>query len=333
MSAHDEYAKALKEYGELQKQSQDLSTKAQLDQLAENKKLVEAEKQNAFRGAYVDYAKNINPYGVRSELAYGAGLGGAGKGETAQANYYNTYQNRLGEINTNVTGQLRDIANQETTVRLAGDQAKLGIDATVAQQLALAKREDTIRQEGYDREDAIRQEGYDREDAIRQEGYDREDKANNKNYIMSMISSTGYTPSDEQLASAGMTRDEANALQVAYRQSLYSGSSSTKKAITTSQETLADIRDQLQIWRDGGNTKQITTYLDQAVLGGIISEDLADALYEEYIVPINTRSGQIKAARANASRTSAARNNVTSVSATKGDVTNWSYVNERLGVK
>lgn len=312
MSAYDEYAKSMKESGELQKQSQELSTKAQMDQLAENKKLIEAEKQNAFRGAYVDYAKNINPYGVQSELAYGAGLGGAGKGETAQANYYNTYQNRLGEINTNVTNQLRDIANQETTVRLAGDQAKLNIDTTIGQQLASAQYEDSIRSEQYA----------------------REDKNNAYTRIMNAISA-GYNPTDEELAAAGMTRGEADAYVNNYKRSLYSGSgasASKEKTITTSQETLANIRDQLQVWRDGGNTKQITAYLDQAVLGGIISEGLADALYEEYIVPINTRSGQVSAARANAARANAARANVAPVNVAKAN-DGWSYLEQRLGVK
>lgn len=309
---YEEYRKGVEERQNQQIEMASLSTKAQLDQLAENKKLVEAEKQNAFRGAYVDYAKNINPYGVQSELAYGAGLGGAGKGETAQANYYNTYQNRLGEINTNTTNQLRDIANQETSVRLAGDQAKLDIATTYGQQLADAK---------YARDQQL-------------ESYAREDKNNAYTRIMNAISA-GYNPTDEELAAAGMSRPEANAYINNYKRSLYSGSgasASKEKTITTSQETLANIRDQLQVWRDGGNTKQITAYLDQAVLGGIISEGLADALYEEYIVPINTRSGQVSAARANAARTNAARANVAPVNVAKAN-DGWSYLEQRLGVK
>ena len=277
---YEEYRKGMEERQNQQIEMASLSTKAQLDQLAENKKLVEAEKQNAFRGAYVDYAKNINPYGVQSELAYGSGLGGAGKGETAQANYYNTYQNRLGEINTNVTSQLRDIANQETSVRLAGDQAKLDIATTYGQQLADAK---------YARDQQL-------------ESYARQDKADNKNYLLSLISSTGYTPSDEQLAAAGMTRGEADAYTNAYKRSLYSGSggsSSKEKAITTSHETLTSIREELQALKDGGNTKRIASRLDQLVLAEAISADLADALYEEYRAYSNVRPGQGRAAQKN----------------------------------
>ena len=266
MSAYDEYAKSLKEQGELQKQSQDLSTKAQLDQLSENKKLIEAEKQNAFRGAYVDYAKNINPYGVQSELAYGAGLGGAGKGETAQANYYNTYQNRLGEINTNVTNQLRDIANQETTVRLAGDQAKLSIDTQVGQQLAAAQREDVIRQEGYA----------------------REDKNNAYTRIMNAISA-GYNPTDEELAAAGMTRDEANAYVNNYKRSLYSGSGGSSSGTKTrylDSDGYSAIEEKVRSYYDSGASVDDAEAYLLSVLGNgyanFTDEDAAHILAREF---------------------------------------------------
>lgn len=189
MSVYDEYAKQLEEDARLQKESVDVSTKAQLAALAENKKLIEAEKQNAMRGAYVDYAKNINPYGVQSELAYASGLGGAGKGETAHANYYGSYQRRLGDINAAATEQLRGIAQQEASARLAGDQAKLGIDSQLNQQKADAQRED---------------------------------RTNAYNQLLAAIGNTGYTPTDAELQYAGMTRELANSYRTAYQQSLYS---------------------------------------------------------------------------------------------------------------
>ncbi len=281
MSAYDEYAKVLREQGDLQKQSQDLSTKAQFDQLAESKKLVEAEKQNAFRGAYVDYAKNINPYGVQSELAYGAGLGGSGKGETAQANYYNTYQNRLGEINTNVTGQLRDIANQETTVRLAGDQAKLAIDATVAQQLAAAQREDDLLAGQYAREDAILAQQNAREDKLLAAQYAREDKANAYNRLLTAITSAGYTPSDEELAAAGMTRSEANAYTNAYKQSLYSGESpSGAKARYLDSDGYNAIEEKVRSYYEGGyDIDDAEAYLFSVLGNGYANFTEEDAAY------------------------------------------------------
>jgi hypothetical protein len=267
MSVYDEYAKQLEEDARLQKESVDVSTKAQLDALAENKKLIEAEKQNAMRGAYVDYAKNINPYGVQSELAYASGLGGAGKGETAHANYYGSYQRRLGDINTAATEQLRGIAQQEASARLAGDQAKLGIDSQLNQQKADAQRED---------------------------------RTNAYNQLLAAIGNTGYTPTDAELQYAGMTRELANSYRTAYQQSLSSksgGNGTTDKPITTSLENVDIIRSNLAAFRDGGNTTAMGKYLDQLVAAKAISEELADALFAEYVVRGTVRPGQGRSAQ------------------------------------
>ncbi len=256
MSVYDEYAKQLEEDARLQKESVDVSTKAQLDALAENKKLVEAEKQSAFRGAYVDYAKNINPYGVQSELAYASGLGGAGKGETAHANFYSAYQNRLGEINTAATDQLRGIAQQEAAARLAGDQAKLGIDTQLNQQKAAAQRED----------------------ALRAEQYAREDKANAYNQLLTAITGTGYTPTDAELQYAGMTRDMANSYRAAYQQSLYSAS----KAKTVDPVEFSDAEiERLNALADAGSWKEYLTEVDALV--GKHGGNLADGYLGYYI--------------------------------------------------
>lgn len=256
MSAYDGYAKQLDEETLRQHESIDKSTKAQLDALAENKKLVEAEKQNAFRGAYVDYAKNINPYGVQSELAYGSGLGGAGKGETAQANFYNTYQNRLGEIDTATTGQLRDIAQQESAARLAGDQAKIDVTSQANQLKAAAQRED----------------------ALRAEQYAREDKANAYNQLLTAITGTGYTPTDAELAAAGMTRELANSYRTAYQQSLYSAS----KAKTVDSVEFSDAEiEKLNALADSGSWKEYLTEIDALV--GKHGGDLEDGYLGYYI--------------------------------------------------
>lgn len=229
MSVYDEYAKQLEEDARLQKESVDVSTKAQLDALAENKKLIEAEKQNAMRGAYVDYAKNINPYGVQSEIAYASGLGGAGKGETAHANYYGSYQRRLGDINTAATEQLRGIAQQEASARLAGDQAKLGIDTQLNQQKAAAQRED------------------------RMTAYDQ---------LLAAIGNTGYTPTDAELQYAGMTRELANSYRTAYQQSLYSASK--EKTVDPVEFSDAEI-EKLNALADSGSWKEYLTEVDALV--------------------------------------------------------------------
>lgn len=266
MSVYDGYAKQLDEEALRQHESIDKSTKAQLDALAENKKLVEAEKQNAFRGAYVDYAKNINPYGVQSELAYGSGLGGAGKGETAQANFYNTYQKRLGEIDTAATGQLRDIAQQESAARLAGDQAKLDVTSQANQLKAAAQRED----------------------ALRAEQYAREDKANAYNQLLTAITGTGYTPTDAELAAAGMTRELANSYRTAYQQSLYSKSAAVKPTYMSAEQMAAAE----EYVKNAQNEDEAERYLMVLLGNGYANfdEDMAIGMLNNYWPGITTKN-------------------------------------------
>lgn len=266
MSVIEEYEKIIREGGDKQKESVELSTKAQIDQLAENRKLVEAEKQNSFRGAYVDYAKNINPYGVQSELAYGSGLGGAGKGETAQANYYNSYQNRLGEINTNVTGQLRDIAQQEAAARLAGEQAKLDIDTTINSQLAAEKLND---------------------DRIA-EGYAREDKANAYNQLVTAITSAGYTPTDEELLAAGMPRQMADAYKTAYNQQLAASYASSSSSLGAKEySTISDdLQEALRLARQSGNWTEYNAIVND--LEALGNYDPLNIQYLRGFAPVDT---------------------------------------------
>lgn len=266
MSAYDGYAKQLDEETLRQHESIDKSTKAQLDALAENKKLVEAEKQNAFRGAYVDYAKNINPYGVQSELAYGSGLGGAGKGETAQANFYNTYQTRLGEIDTATTGKLRDIAQQESAARLAGDQAKLDVTSQANQLKAAAQRED----------------------ALRAEQYAREDKANAYNQLLTAITGTGYTPTDVELQYAGMTRELANSYRTAYQQSLYSKPADAKPTYMSAEQMAAAE----EYVKNAQNEDEAERYLKVLLGNGYANfdEDMAIGMLNNYWPGITTKN-------------------------------------------
>ena len=131
MSIYDDYLRKLDESEAAANQQTALSTKDQIDKLEAQKKLISADKQTAYKGAYVDYAKNINPYGVQTESAYASGLGGAGKGETAQANYYNAYQNQLGNASTNAATSLNNINTsvndayaQQQAAQLSAAQAK-----------------------------------------------------------------------------------------------------------------------------------------------------------------------------------------------------------------
>lgn len=151
MSLYDDYLNKIAESEAAANEAIDLSTKNQIEKLKAQKQQTEADKQTAYRGAYSDYAKNINPYGVQTESAYASGLGGAGKGETAQANYYNTYQNQLGTINTNATNQVRDYDTSINDADVQAQASKLAQQQANSQNAANAllttqQLEESIRQ-------------------------------------------------------------------------------------------------------------------------------------------------------------------------------------------
>lgn len=76
---------------------------------------------------------------------------------------------------------------------------------------------------GLEREDEAN--AYNRRVAEEQQTYQQQQDA--RSYLVSLISSTGYTPTDAELAAAGMTRQQANGLKAAYEQALAAASFSS----------------------------------------------------------------------------------------------------------
>ncbi len=97
-SYSEQYEQMLREQLKQALDSIDRQEQAQVNRYDTELARVEAARKDALRGAYADYAHNINPYGIQAESAYANGLRGAGKSETALANYYNTYQNMLAQV-------------------------------------------------------------------------------------------------------------------------------------------------------------------------------------------------------------------------------------------
>ncbi len=82
-----------------------------------------AEEQALTRGAYADYAKNIDPTGYNAEALAAMGLGKSGKSETAKVGYYNVYQNALAGIRSKTAEELADLSEQEQKALAALDEA------------------------------------------------------------------------------------------------------------------------------------------------------------------------------------------------------------------
>ena len=69
-------------------------------------------------GAYVDWQKQSNPYGVDAEQKAAAGLANSGYSESSIVSMYNTYQNRVATARDVVNRAILDYDNQMNEARL-----------------------------------------------------------------------------------------------------------------------------------------------------------------------------------------------------------------------
>ncbi len=109
-----------------------------------------AEEQTLTRGAYADYAKNIDPTGYNAEALAAMGLGKSGKSETAKVGYYNVYQNALAGIRSKTAEELADLSEQEQKALTALDEA----DTKARDNAYTMLMEEAIRREEAERKQA-----------------------------------------------------------------------------------------------------------------------------------------------------------------------------------
>lgn len=82
-----------------------------------------AQGESLTRGAYADYAKNIDPTGYNAEVMAAMGLDKSGKTETAKVGYFNVYQNALAAIRNKTAEELASLSEQEREALAALDAA------------------------------------------------------------------------------------------------------------------------------------------------------------------------------------------------------------------
>lgn len=136
MDTNNPYAELEQKYANNINQQNDLlnqSEQIQNDQINANTQqtLAEIERQRGYaqqdfnkeaRGAYQDYQKLINPYGVQAENIFSNGLGNSGYSETSKLNAYNTYQNRYATARESTDRLMEDFNNQMTQAQLEGNR-------------------------------------------------------------------------------------------------------------------------------------------------------------------------------------------------------------------
>lgn len=138
MDTNNPYAELEQKYANNINQQNDLlnqSEQIQNDQINANTQqtLAEIERQRDYaqqdfnkeaRGAYQDYQKLVNPYGVQAENIFSNGLGNSGYSETSKLNAYNTYQNRYATARESTDRLMEDFNNQMTEAQLEGNREK-----------------------------------------------------------------------------------------------------------------------------------------------------------------------------------------------------------------
>ncbi len=116
---YNELIQASKDYGEEQAKIQQGQTDQTIAEINQQKNKTERDYLKEQKGAYADYAKQTNAYGVNAEQMAAQGLVGSGYQESSKVSMYNTYQNRVATARESFNDAILNYDNQITQARLA----------------------------------------------------------------------------------------------------------------------------------------------------------------------------------------------------------------------
>lgn len=92
---YDKQIAETQRWTEEQKKLQQEQTDLALEKIEQQKDQAHTDYLKEQRGSYVDYQRQIDPYGVESEKMAASGLAGTGYAETSKVRMYTAYQNRV----------------------------------------------------------------------------------------------------------------------------------------------------------------------------------------------------------------------------------------------
>lgn len=92
---YQDQIEASQDWAAQQTELQNQQTEHTIDQINQQKEQAEKDYIREQSGAYADWQKQSNAYGVNAEKMAAAGLENTGYSETSQVSMYNTYQNRV----------------------------------------------------------------------------------------------------------------------------------------------------------------------------------------------------------------------------------------------
>lgn len=120
---YDAQIQASKDWADKQSQIQQEQTDFAIEQINQQKEQAQKDYLKEQSGAYVDWQKQSNQYGVNAEQMASAGLTNTGFAESSQVSMYNTYQNRVAVAREAVERSIMEFNNNITQARLQNNAA------------------------------------------------------------------------------------------------------------------------------------------------------------------------------------------------------------------
>ena len=101
------------DYANKQQQLQNDLTNQAIAEINQEKAKTERDYQKEQRGAYADYARNVNNYGINAEINAARGLSNTGYAESSRVSMYNAYQNRVATARQSLQESLQGFNKQD----------------------------------------------------------------------------------------------------------------------------------------------------------------------------------------------------------------------------
>ena len=120
---YDDQIKAAEEYGTKQQELQQANTDFAIEKIEQQKDYTKKDYIKEQKGAYTDWQKQSNRYGVNAEILASQGMGDTGYSESSQVSMYNTYQNRISTARETYTRAIVDYDNAIKDAQLANNSA------------------------------------------------------------------------------------------------------------------------------------------------------------------------------------------------------------------
>lgn len=120
---YDEQIKASKDWADTQTKLQNERTDFAIEKIEQEKKNAEKDYLDEQSGAYEDWQKQSDQFGVRAEQIADRGMQNTGYAESSQVSMWNTYQNRVMTARDVYNRAVQDFNNGITEARLQNNSA------------------------------------------------------------------------------------------------------------------------------------------------------------------------------------------------------------------